>query len=172
VDDYLLDANIIRYWFDEGCPQHGSITSRIAALSAEEHLWVSAIALGEIEYGLRCRQEPPAEFEGQLREFIVRRLPIIAPIDRHTVAYYGDLRAAVFKKFAPAKKRRRKWPEELVDPTTGKELGIQENDLWIAAQALEHNFVLVTADKMDHVRKVSTDLRIQNWALPTTMGSV
>jgi predicted nucleic acid-binding protein len=165
VDDYLLDTNIIGYWFDERCPQHGSVTSRIAALYPDEHLWVSAITLGEIEYGLRCRHDPPAEFEQELREFVGRRLPIIATVDRHTVACYGDLRAGVFKRFAPASRRRRRWPEELVDPTTGKELGIQENDLWIAAQAVEHNFVLVTGDKMDHIVKVAADLRIQNWTM-------
>lgn len=55
-------------------------------------------------------------------------------------------------------------PEQLVDPTTAKELDIQENDLWLAAQALEHNLVLVSHDKMTRLRKVAEELRVQDWA--------
>jgi predicted nucleic acid-binding protein len=51
----------------------------------------------------------------------------------------------------------------LIDPVTSRELGIQENDLWIAAQALEYNLVLVTNDKMDRIRDVCEDLQVENW---------
>jgi tRNA(fMet)-specific endonuclease VapC len=78
---------------------------------------------------------------------------------------YGDLRARLFEKFAP-KKRRRKGlrPEELVDPVTAKELGIQENDLWIAAQAIERNLVLVTNDAMARIQEVASELKVEDWA--------
>jgi predicted nucleic acid-binding protein len=53
----------------------------------------------------------------------------------------------------------------LVDPLTAKCLGIQENDLWIAAQAYESNLVLVTHDKMDRLREVASDLlAFEDWA--------
>jgi len=59
-------------------------------------------------------------------------------------------------------------PEQLIDPITSRELGIQENDLWLCAQAVAHDMVLVTNDKMLRIREVSEDmqpvLRIQNWA--------
>ena len=73
------------------------------------------------------------------------------------------MRAGLFRKFGP-KSRRPKWAEELADPTTAKLLGIQENDIWIAAQALQFSFVLVTNDKMLPVRQVAPELRIENWA--------
>jgi len=55
----------------------------------------------------------------------------------HTANTYGELRSLLFDKYAPNDKRKKNLrPEQLVDPITSLELGIQENDLWIAAQAI------------------------------------
>ena len=70
----------------------------------------------------------------------------------------------MFEKYAPNVKHRGGLrPKQLVDPMTSRELGIQENDLWIAAQALEYNLVLVTNNKMDRIRDVCEDLQVENW---------
>ena len=45
-------------------------------------------------------------------------------------------------------------PEALQERTTAKELGVQENDIWIAAQAIQYNLVLLTADYMRRLEKV------------------
>ncbi len=95
-----------------------------------------------------------------------KRAAVSRPSSARTpTATYGDLRARLFEKFAP-KKRRRKGlrPEELIDPVTAKELGIQENDLWIAAQAIERNLVLVTNDAMARIQEVASELKVEDWA--------
>ena len=47
------------------------------------------------------------------------------------------------------------------------ELGIDENDLWIAAQAIEHNLVLVTNDEMKRIKHVAGPvLDIEDWTEP------
>jgi len=46
----------------------------------------------------------------------------------------------------------------LAPRTSAEELGIQENDLWIAAQAIQYNLVLITEDHMRRLQEVSTDL--------------
>ena len=60
-------------------------------------------------------------------------------------------------------------PEQLIDPITSRELGIQENDLWLCAQAVAHDMVLVTNDTMRRIREVSQGMQpallIQNWAV-------
>ena len=87
--------------------------------------------------------------------------PLVLEMDKHTVEPYSDLRAALFKKYSPKDKRGRlkaKWPEELCEKTTSKELGIQENDIWIAAQAVQYNLILVSGDYMRRLQEVSTDL--------------
>lgn len=96
-------------------------------------------------------------------------LPQILPVSHHTTEPYGRIRAALFERFPPKDRRSKaKRAEEMCDPTTGRELGIDENDLWIVAQAAERNFVLVTHDKMDRIRKALEDIelgmRIEDWA--------
>ena len=55
--------------------------------------------------------------------------------------------------------------EKLVDRFTWLELGSLENDLWIAAQAISRNLILVTNDKLTRITEVAgSDLRIDNWA--------
>ena len=56
----------------------------------------------------------------------------------------------------------------MVNPTTGKDLGIDENDIWIAAQAKTHNLVLVTHDSRGNFRKVLSQfapaVAVEDWA--------
>ena len=102
-----------------------------------------------------------------MQQFLFNQLPQVLDVTTTTRIYYGSLRARLFNRFAPADKRRKgQRPEQLTDPLTGLELGIQENDLWIAAQALEHNMVLVTNDGLARIRGVGMDLRVENWVIP------
>jgi tRNA(fMet)-specific endonuclease VapC len=126
---------------------------------------VSAITLGEIEYGLRVVSEDSTPSQEAFRALVEHRLPMVLDISKTTRLYYGWLRARLFEKYAPRKKRRRGLrPEQLIDPVTSRELGIQENDLWLAAQALEFNLVLVTNDALERMRDICADLMIENWA--------
>ena len=142
---YLLDTNIIRYRFDERRSEHQRIVQHIQELPDATPLMISAITLGEIEYGLQVARSDALQQEAY-RTFISIHLPMVLDITKATRIYRGL------------------WPEQLIDPVTSRELGIQENDLWIAAQALEYNLVLVTNDKMDRIRDVCEDLQVENWA--------
>ena len=75
-------------------------------------------------------------------------------VDQHTAKTYAEIRAKLFRTHAPRNRRGRltkKYVEDLVDRTTGKELGIQENDLWIVSVAVQYNLIFVTNDKMQRV---------------------
>ena len=91
----------------------------------------------------------------------------LVPIDKHSANTYGELRARLFEKYAPNNKKRKGLrPEQLIDPVTSLELGIQENDLWIAAQAISRNLTLVTNDAMNRIRDIAgKSLHIDNWAV-------
>jgi len=163
VHGYLLDTNIIVYWFDERRSEYQRVVQHIQELPDATPLMISAITLGEIEYGLQVARIDTLKQEA-FRAFISTNLPMVLDITKATRISYGSLRASVFEKYAPTEKRRRGLrPEQLIDPVTSRELGIQENDLWIAAQALEYNLVLVTNDKMDRIRDVCEDLQVENW---------
>ena len=78
----------------------------------------------------------------------------ILEITEHTARAYAQLRANLFRAYSPRNRRGRltqRQVEDLVESTTGRELGIQENDLWIVSIAVEQNLIFVTSDRMERV---------------------
>ena len=167
---YLIDTQTISYWFDEksgGCATVQATAE--ARRSADAPLYISAISLGEIQYGHAAEPAGAGPVRESFVKFVREKFPQILKVSRHTAEPYGRIRAALFDKLGPKpRKSKKKRAEELCDPTTGRELGIDENDLWIVAQAAERNLVLVTHDKMVHIREAlqesETGVRIEDWA--------
>lgn len=156
---------MLAYWFAEGRPEHEHVESRVRALPKGTPLFVSAITLGEIEYGHRVASRETLPVQERYVEFVREKLPHVLDVRPSTAAPYGELRALLFERYAPSGKRSGLRPEQLVDPISSVELGIQENDLWIAAQAIEYNLVLVTHDKMAHLAESTGGrLRLEDWA--------
>ncbi len=166
---YLLDTNAISDWLDETKPRHAAVSKKAEQAAQTQAVMVtSSVVLGEIEYGIAATGDKAtqtlAEFRAQVvKQFAQKRL--LLSVSRSTTAIYGHLRAKLFEKFAPRNRRTKGLrPEELADPVTAKELGIQENDLWIAAQAIERNLILVTNDAMVRIREVAPELKVEDWA--------
>jgi tRNA(fMet)-specific endonuclease VapC len=77
-------------------------------------------------------------------------------IDQTTATLYGQLKASLFKKFAPKEKSKQR-KTKIVD------LGFDENDLWIAAIACQHNLIVVSADSdFQRIQQVKT-LSVESW---------
>lgn len=171
MQGYLLDTNVIRHWFDGESGSFPEVKTRADARGADSPLYVSAITLGEMEYGHARNPGGAGTKRDEFIAFVRRRLPQILDVSRHTAEPFGRIRAKLEERYPPkggwptGKKRR---PEKLYDPVAARELGIDENDLWITAQAVERNLVLVTSDKMSRIRETVCDLypnfRFENWA--------
>ncbi|MGL5835054.1 MAG: type II toxin-antitoxin system VapC family toxin [Waterburya sp.] len=77
-------------------------------------------------------------------------------IDQTTAILYGQLKASLFKKFAPKEKSKRR-KTKIID------LGFDENDLWITAIACQHNLIVVSADSdFQRIQQVKT-LSVDSW---------
>lgn len=142
-----------------------------APFEIKPRLLVSVVTLGEIEFGHRVALAPNPAAQAAYMKFVREELPESFEVSPDAAAVYGELRARLFNKYAPSDKRKPKMlPEQLVNPATAKELGIQENDLWIAAQAMAHGMVLVTNDRMMRIRDVAAELGVplltHNWTEP------
>ena len=180
--DFLLDTQTVRYWYDSKCPQNQAVVANITSLRKQaeslEHkprLLVSVITLGEIEFGHRVNSSPNVDIQADYLRFVNEQLPDRWDVTEAAASVFGELRRRLFDKFAPGEKRKPKMrPEQLIDPITSRELGIQENDLWLCAQAVGHDMVLVTNDGMRRIRAVSAGMQplllLQDWTIPNTAG--
>lgn len=175
--DYLLDTHIVAYWYDTSRLEHAKVQSRLNAVKQPDpvakyvpRLFVSIITLGEIAYGHRVAPAPDAAKQAEYTRFVREQFPEVLEMTDDVAEQYGELRAWLFNNCGPtAKKSKVKRAEELVSPTTGRELGIDENDIWIVAQAKTHNFVLVTHDSRGNFGKLlkqfAPDLTVEDWTL-------
>jgi predicted nucleic acid-binding protein len=173
--DFLIDTNIWGYWFNKNKePEHSNVLKRVNALKEQcektncsFRIWISSVTWGEIEYGYQSQIDKVTSREEQFRKFLLDVGPEEFVIDKHVASEYGEIRAIAFEKFGPNdKKTKYRRPEQLIDPATGRELGIDENDLWLAAQAITKDLILVTNDKLRRIREVVGDeLHIENWTV-------
>jgi len=165
---YLLDLNILRAWQNPAHADHQKVLGRMAALGAAPPIFMSAVTLGEIEFGHRVSEATSKAANKAFEHFISTQFPAVLPISKTTAPYYGDLKAKLFDRFAPkdATGRRRKHTRvaQLTDPLSDLALGIDENDLWCAAVAVEYNLVLVSHDGMQRIRDVANgQLQVEDW---------
>ena len=111
----------------------------LAGAGARSSFYTTAVVAGELEFGIarlekgRRRKELERAFQTALG-----MLADVLTIGRRTSRKYGLLKAELWR--------------------LGKPMG--ENDLWIAASALERNLVIVTSD--EPFRDVP-GLQVENW---------
>ena len=145
---YLLDTNHCSALF-KGNPR---VVDRIRSLG-DSHVATCAIVIGELVYGAH-RSEHKGRNLRNIHEF--RRAIDVFPIDDEIAAIYGTLKAAIHDHFGPKDKGKRRGFKF-------KEVGISENDLWIAACAKRNGLVVVSGDSdFDRIREVD-DLMLEAW---------
>jgi len=161
-----LTLAIWPYWFNQKRPEHAKVKRRVERLPGNSILGISIITWGEVVFGHKVAFPKGHPIQDEYLQFIKSKDPKTFYIDIHTANIYGELRSLLFDKYAPKNKRKKNLrPEQLVDPITSLELGIQENDLWIATQAIVRNLTLVTHDKLTHIREIAgSELHIEDWA--------
>jgi tRNA(fMet)-specific endonuclease VapC len=157
---YLLDTNAVHKW----STQDATIVAHVRAVG-NARIETSVITFGETECG--HRRNPPSDpaRRAACTAWILRQF--IKPLDvtRFTSEHYGEIKAELFKLYPPKTKTR--FVDGCYDHVSGAEIGIDENDLWLAAQAIEHNLILVSGDKMNRIRDAAGNvLVVENWEVP------
>lgn len=145
---YLLDTNHCSYLL----AGDRSVLDRIAQIGIDQ-LAICVITEGELIY----MAENSAQSAENLSviEALIDDFDVYA-IDSITSRIYGRLKASLMDCFGPrdrAKRRRTKITD----------LGIGENDLWIATIAIQHDLTVVSGDR-DFVRiQEAYPLKLENW---------
>jgi len=167
IDGYLLGTCVLSLLSrPEGDPLLARVIARLNALREAIPLYMSSISWGEIEYG--WRSGAPDRLRDADRALLTQFVPLL--VTRRTGEAYAEIKAALFERYAPKAERGKKARvEQLVEPLSGHALGVQENDIWIAAQASERNLVLATGDRMRRIKTVVESipsLRFEDWTQP------
>ncbi len=155
---FLLDTNILAYLYyqEKYTQEYSNVIKHMSQIDKTVPLGISIISLGEIAVGLPENDSGKNSMQRKHIEFVRSLTPWLVGIDEHTAEQYGKLRGSL-----SSKKRCKK--RDLVDIYTWLELGSMENDLWIIAQAITRDLVLVTND--EKLRKIAGDgLITENWA--------
>lgn len=147
MDTYLLDTSVVSVLYDARRPNHGAVRQAITDFGPDAPQLVSAITIGELRYGLRLSEEAGHSMEHI--EACVRRAEEhpLAEIGRFTGQAFAHVKASIATERVDLRRRIPRWVEEWADRVTGQMLQIDENDVWIAAQAIERNLVVVTSDQ-------------------------
>ena len=157
---YLLDTSVISACLDEDHPRHDEIRQAVEQLDSVDPQYLSAISLAETALGLRMVEAFKSTATERLKEVVrkARRREAL-PITRHTAMVYAGLKAKLAKCYLQraSTQGRPRWVEDWVDKATGKKLQVDENDLWMCAQAKERDLIFVTADRKMHKRVSKAD---------------
>lgn len=146
---YLLDTNHCSQLIDG----NQQIVNRLTVL-ADVPVATCSIVSGELLFMVLRSKYREANL-GKVKAFL-QDIEIL-DVDQAVAGYYGDLKAKLMDHFGPKKKAQR-------DKTTLHQIGFQDNDLWIAAVALRHKFMVVSQDSdFIRMREVIPDLRSESW---------
>lgn len=161
MEGYVLDTSALTPLVDEGHAKHHVAVTKIAALGAVP-VYVSAIALAEMQYGFALHEKftgsPLPDADKMMAK--AKNFPRL-DISNHTATAYAELKSSLAKLYLPTSKKefRKRHVEEWVDQYTGKPLAVDDNDIWVCAQAREMNLVVAAGDKMERIRQADPFLK-------------
>lgn len=155
VKGYLLDTNHIAYVFD----RHQRVVARLLSLPPNTGLFASVISLGEIAAGHRITATTDHQRRDEFDRFVTHEFrPNALRVNQATREYYAQVIEGIWERDPPTSGAVRT-EQHLVA------LGVDINDVWIVAQTLEHNLILVTEDRMECIRASARRLLdVENWA--------
>ena len=109
--------------------------SVLDSLNKAEGVFVPSIVIGELNFGARKSTRVQENLE-RINRFVASN--VILSCDAVTACYYGRVKEVIRQKGKP----------------------IPENDIWVAAIALQYDLTLITRD--EHFNEVA-ELAIESW---------
>lgn len=146
---YIFDTSALSTSLDIRHPRHPDVRAAINELDPTSN-FVSVIVLAELGFGVKLAESDSARHSPDLEKMLTKAHGhAVLGLTRHTASAYAELKTALANKYlAKALRRdRTRWVEDWVDRATGKKLQVDENDLWICAQAKERDLTVVTTDR-------------------------
>jgi tRNA(fMet)-specific endonuclease VapC len=152
---YLLDTNHV----SKVLQGHPGVYNRFARVGSE-NVSIPFVVCGELLY-----MAHKSERKEQNLQTVHRFLDKIRIIhsDLEACGIYGDLKEAFIRRFGPKQLKKR-------SAIRLYQIGVDDNDLWIAATAIRHNLTLVSADSdFERIRAVCR-FSLETWWRPEQQG--
>lgn len=180
TDCYLLDTNIVLASLWPGHELNRQAKAYLRRLAQENAVvLIPAMVVAELEFILGKEPDADPSTIAKVRQFLGEYA--LCSVDLGTVEPYTLVRIELFRVYGnrhPKKKRkyRENTVDKLKDSVRGKDLAIDERDLLIASNAVQHNLVFVTNDKNVGMRRIReaadtlyaagkpTELRVEHWS--------
>lgn len=164
MNGYLLETNTLSALLGLDHAKHAAAVATVQGLPDEALKFISCVTLAELQFG----KELITAFTGQTPPHLTSILAqaaagAILDVTRHTAANYAELKAKLAHTYLDKwmRKDRPRWVENWIDKATGQKLQVDENDLWLCAQAREHDLILVTADaKIARIRTADPTVQL------------
>jgi predicted nucleic acid-binding protein len=148
VDGYLLDTCFVSALLDGRHKNYEPVRRADESIEAGAPRYISRITIAELRFGLALHEVVTGAPHPRASEVLTRaETYIIREITKHTASEYAELRKNIAATFLDLDKDRARWIDQWVEKVTGEKLQVDENDLWICAQAREHNLILITTDE-------------------------
>jgi len=146
---YICDPSVVSALLDSAHQRHVDIAGAIASLPDDASHFVSSISLAELTFGVRMSETfAPSRLPALEQMLVDARAYGVLEVGHHTSAAYADLKTNLAKRYL-LKANRRDRPRGVEDwplNNRGQRLQVDENDLWLCAQAKERSLTLLTAD--------------------------
>lgn len=150
---YLLDVNHIRAHY-ENRPE---FMVKLRCVPIDNQWRICAVTLGEIFAGHLMSTSTNELRRSAYTKFVIAEyLHHVIEITATTRQAYAEILGGIWRKHRPVNSKTRT-DDHLV------RLGVDINDVWMAASALEHGLILLTSDEMSCIREAAPDLRFESW---------
>lgn len=150
MDGYLLDTCVVSALLDGQHKNYQNVRLSDEAIESGAPRFVSRITIAELTFGFALHEASTGQPHPRAEEMMVRAQEFgIREITKHTGVEYAELRKNLAVTHLPNLicSARPRWIDQWVDRVTQETLQIDENDLWICAQARECNLTLFTTDE-------------------------
>ena len=150
---YILDTNHC----SKLIANDSNITKKLEDLGSTK-VATCAIVSGELRYMVE-RSARKLENEVKVNSFLSGIE--IFPVDDSAADYYGRIKERIISTYGPA---QGKTARKIKIKHIGYSEGFSDNDLWIAAVAVDKGFTVVSSDSdFPRIKAAFADLRYETW---------
>lgn len=146
MDELLLDTNFVSVLYDPRRPKHRAVVAHAEGFDSDNLVLLSSVVLAELRYGLNAALRAGQAVDHFRETVELAGTYPLAEIGKHTAEAYGDVKARLAAHYLDLSRRAPRWLEDWQVRGSTKTLQVDENDLWLVAQAVERNRRLLTTD--------------------------